>query len=155
MRKKKYKKSTNNFNDDSGFDLHSEVLGSHAEHNPIYNSIKVCTKISLGLDYNYSWGEAPFPRKVPRGYSIEFVSGAGRRNERSPKILKIKVPIFQKKNTNNFHYDKRSNQIQNYHQKNKKGNILFLPIRGLNSATWMNKRCCYHCATLLNTIKNK
>jgi hypothetical protein len=40
--------------------------------------------------------------------ALEFVSGAGGRNEQSPKIFKIKVPIFRKKNANNFHYDKRS-----------------------------------------------
>jgi hypothetical protein len=50
----------------SGFYLRSEVLGSHTEYNPICNSIKVCTKTRLGLDYNFPWGEAPYPEKVPR-----------------------------------------------------------------------------------------
>jgi hypothetical protein len=36
-------------------------LGSHTEYNSICNSIKVCTKTRLGLDYNSSWGEAPRP----------------------------------------------------------------------------------------------
>jgi hypothetical protein len=66
MRKKKYKKSTNNFKDDSGFHSRSAVLGSLVEYNPIYNSIKVCTKARLGLDNNFSWGKAPSSRKMPR-----------------------------------------------------------------------------------------
>jgi hypothetical protein len=40
-------------NDGSRFYSRSEVLGSHTEHNPICNSIKVCIKTRLGLDYNF------------------------------------------------------------------------------------------------------
>jgi hypothetical protein len=50
----------------------------------------------------------PHPLEKGDAVALEFVSTAGC-NERSPKIFKIKVPIFQKKkNANNFHYDKRS-----------------------------------------------
>jgi hypothetical protein len=40
--------------------------------------------------------------------ALELVSESGRRNERRPKIFKIKILIFRKKNANNFHYNKRS-----------------------------------------------
>jgi hypothetical protein len=50
----------------TGFYSRSKVLDSRTEHNPICNSIKVCTKTRLGLDYNSPWSDAPFPRKVPR-----------------------------------------------------------------------------------------
>jgi hypothetical protein len=40
--------------------------------------------------------------------------GSGRSNERSPKMFKIKIPIFRKKNANNFHYDKRSKLSTKY-----------------------------------------
>jgi hypothetical protein len=92
---------------DSGFYSRSEFLGSHTEHNPICNSIKICTKIRIALDYNSLWDEAPSLKKY-HAVALEFVSGAGRCNERSPTIFKIEVSIFQKKNSNNFHYDKRS-----------------------------------------------
>jgi hypothetical protein len=75
-----------NFNDDSEFYSRSDILGSHAKRNPIYNSIKVCTKTRLGLDYNSSWDEAPSPEKC-HAVALEIVSGAGRRNELSPKMF--------------------------------------------------------------------
>jgi hypothetical protein len=41
-------------------------LGSHTEHNTICNSIKVCIKTRLGLDYNFPWDEGPSYRTVSR-----------------------------------------------------------------------------------------